>query len=81
MVEEEVLRCIQIGLVCVQENVEDRPTTEAVALMLATTTMEIPQPEKPNYFYAKFLGGTASEPTITQSSTINQVTLSAINGR
>ncbi|XP_010497140.2 PREDICTED: receptor-like serine/threonine-protein kinase SD1-7, partial [Camelina sativa] len=42
LVEEEVVRCIQVALLCVQQDVDDRPSTESVALMLATTMMEIP---------------------------------------
>ena len=35
-VSQEVLRCIQIGLLCVQEDAMDRPTMLAVLLMLSS---------------------------------------------
>ncbi|CAM8915270.1 unnamed protein product [Rhodiola kirilowii] len=42
----EVMRCIQVGLLCVQELAEDRPTMSSVVLMLSseTTTMRNPKP-------------------------------------
>ncbi|XP_031276657.1 putative cysteine-rich receptor-like protein kinase 20 isoform X2 [Pistacia vera] len=37
---DEVLRCIQIGLLCVQEQAIDRPTMSAVIFMLETISSE-----------------------------------------
>jgi len=45
----EVLRCIQIGLLCVQERAEDRPKMSSVVLMLGSEKGEIPQPKRPGY--------------------------------
>ena len=36
--EGEVLNCIEIGLLCVQENPADRPDASAVVLMLSSPT-------------------------------------------
>jgi hypothetical protein len=36
--ESEVLNCIEIGLLCVQENPADRPDSSAVVLMLSSPT-------------------------------------------
>ncbi|KAF5202402.1 Receptor-like protein kinase, partial [Thalictrum thalictroides] len=33
--QQELLKCIQIGLLCCQENIQDRPTMSSVALMLS----------------------------------------------
>ncbi|CAI0407068.1 unnamed protein product, partial [Linum tenue] len=46
----EVARCIHIGLLCVQENVNDRPTMAAVALMLSSHSVTLPLPSKPAFF-------------------------------
>ncbi|CAI0407073.1 unnamed protein product [Linum tenue] len=46
----EVARCIHIGLLCVQENVNDRPTMAAVALMLTRQSIALPLPSKPAFF-------------------------------
>ncbi|CAN0852604.1 G-type lectin S-receptor-like serine/threonine-protein kinase RKS1 [Linum grandiflorum] len=45
----EVLRCIQIGLVCVEENAEDRPDMLAVVLMLNSANMPVSAPQKPAF--------------------------------
>ncbi|EOY28547.1 Cysteine-rich RLK 29, putative isoform 1 [Theobroma cacao] len=38
----EMLRCIHIGLLCVQENVADRPTMATVVLMLNSSSISLP---------------------------------------
>ena len=40
----EVLKCLHIGLLCVQDNVVDRPTMTDIALMLSSD-MDDPQPK------------------------------------
>ncbi|KAK9905357.1 hypothetical protein M0R45_000259 [Rubus argutus] len=46
----EVLKCLQIALLCVQEDVEERPTMSAVIIvLLATGTVDsigLPEPRK-----------------------------------
>ena len=46
----EVLRCIQIGLLCVQENVIDWPTMLAIFLMLSSE-MALPSPKQPSFIF------------------------------
>ncbi|WCJ42951.1 G-type lectin S-receptor-like serine/threonine-protein kinase At1g11410 [Euphorbia peplus] len=46
----EVLRCIQIGLLCVQEDADDRPTMSAVLLMLSSE-IALPPPKQPAFTY------------------------------
>ena len=47
-VSVEVLRCIQVGLLCVEEKVVDWPTMFAVNLMLSSETT-LPSPKKPAF--------------------------------
>nr|BAJ95198.1 predicted protein [Hordeum vulgare subsp. vulgare] len=47
--EKEVLRCVQIGLLCVQENPVDRPTMSTVVTMLGGETFTLPAPSKPPF--------------------------------
>ncbi|XP_062082964.1 G-type lectin S-receptor-like serine/threonine-protein kinase At4g27290 [Humulus lupulus] len=46
---EEALRCIHIGLLCVQQNSIDRPNMSSVILMLSGERV-LPQPKPPAYF-------------------------------
>jgi hypothetical protein len=46
----DVIRCIHIGLLCVQENPTDRPTMATIVLMLSSYTVTLPSPQKPPFF-------------------------------
>lgn len=49
-VESQVLRCIQVGLLCVQKLPEDRPDMSLVVFMLANEGVALPQPRQPGFF-------------------------------
>lgn len=78
----EVLRCLQVGLLCVQERAEDRPTMASVVLMLSSESASLPQPKLPGFCMGW-------NPTETDSSsskqdesfTVNQVTVTMLNAR
>ncbi|XP_031282326.1 cysteine-rich receptor-like protein kinase 29 [Pistacia vera] len=46
----DMMRCIHIGLLCVQENVANRPTMALVVHMLTGGTLSLPTPSKPAFF-------------------------------
>ncbi|CAN6552856.1 unnamed protein product [Malus baccata var. baccata] len=46
----ETMRCIHIGLLCVQENVASRPTMTSVVSMLNSHSMTLPLPSRPAYY-------------------------------
>ncbi|XP_023641357.1 receptor-like serine/threonine-protein kinase SD1-8 [Capsella rubella] len=82
----QVKRCIQIGLLCVQEHPNDRPTMLSVSVMLTSDTVEIPLPKPPSSLLR-----TSPLHTTTASSsrkkhkeeswTVAQVTFSGIKPR
>lgn len=85
--EAEVMRCMHIGLLCVQELPKDRPSTSAVLSMLISETVELPAPNKPAF---AIKGSTAtpthttttsSHPSQRSSSSINNLTLTVVDGR
>ncbi|GAB4831694.1 hypothetical protein Ancab_005706 [Ancistrocladus abbreviatus] len=45
----EILRCIHLGLLCVQENEADRPTMSMVVVMLTNPSIGLPVPGRPAY--------------------------------
>jgi Domain of unknown function (DUF3403) len=47
------MRCIQVGLLCVQDRPDDRPHMSAVGLMLNSRDAMLPQPKQPGYFSDK----------------------------
>ncbi|XP_030515454.2 LOW QUALITY PROTEIN: cysteine-rich receptor-like protein kinase 44 [Rhodamnia argentea] len=46
----EIARCIQIGLLCVQENMANRPTMTSVLLMLNSHSFSLQVPSQPAFF-------------------------------
>ncbi|WJX93073.1 hypothetical protein P8452_74642 [Trifolium repens] len=48
-IESEVMKCIHIGLLCVQQDAADRPTMSTVVLMLGSDTMPLPKPKQPAF--------------------------------
>ncbi|KAG6634517.1 G-type lectin S-receptor-like serine/threonine-protein kinase At4g27290 isoform X1 [Carya illinoinensis] len=47
--QSEVLRCIQVGLLCVQHNPEDRPNMSSVLLMLSSESL-LHKPRQPGFY-------------------------------
>jgi hypothetical protein len=45
----EVLRCIHVGLLCVQNRQEDRPNMSYVVLMLSSESL-LPKPRQPGFY-------------------------------
>ena len=45
----EVLRCIHVGLLCVQQRPEDRPNMLSVVLMLSRESL-LPKPRQPGFY-------------------------------
>ncbi|KAL5839824.1 hypothetical protein ACOSQ4_012432 [Xanthoceras sorbifolium] len=52
------MKCIHIGLLCVQESVSDRPTMASVVIMLNSNSLTLPAPSKP--------AGTSSSSSLEQ---------------
>ncbi|KAJ8761883.1 hypothetical protein K2173_005594 [Erythroxylum novogranatense] len=50
--EHEVLRCIHIGLLCVQDSAVDRPTMSVVMFLLSNDTI-LPPPKQPAFIFTK----------------------------
>ncbi|XP_071707183.1 G-type lectin S-receptor-like serine/threonine-protein kinase At4g27290 isoform X2 [Rutidosis leptorrhynchoides] len=76
-ISSEVLRSIHIGLLCVQNHAEDRPTMSSVVLMLGNDGI-LPQPKPPAFFTEGDLDPCTSSTTTTMS--VNDVTMS-LTGR
>ncbi|KAI3738797.1 hypothetical protein L2E82_28958 [Cichorium intybus] len=46
----DIIRSIHIGLLCIQENANDRPTMASVILMLNSLSITLPVPSQPAFF-------------------------------
>ncbi|KAJ1295820.1 hypothetical protein BS78_01G252200 [Paspalum vaginatum] len=78
---EEMMRCINIALLCVQENAADRPTmADVVAMLSAETTTILAEPKQPAYFNVR-VGNEEASTTTTKSCSINDMTISVTTPR
>ncbi|XP_042509654.1 G-type lectin S-receptor-like serine/threonine-protein kinase At4g27290 isoform X2 [Macadamia integrifolia] len=77
----EVLKCIQVGLLCVQEDAIDRPTVASVLLMLASDIATLPSPKRPASFIRRSLSSIESSSCGPTSCSMNEVTVSLVEGR
>ncbi|KAK9269368.1 hypothetical protein L1049_001139 [Liquidambar formosana] len=80
-VESQVVRCIQVGLLCVQRFPEDRPAMSSVVFMLANEGATLPQPKQPGFFIERSSFETAGIPRKDEFHTENSVTTSMLEGR
>ncbi|KAL3341136.1 hypothetical protein AABB24_025610, partial [Solanum stoloniferum] len=77
----EVIRCIQVGLLCVQEQAEDRPNMATVVLMLGSETATMPQPKHPGFCLGRRPVDEHSETIYEETFTVNQVTITRLDPR
>ena len=75
----EVLRCIQIGLLCVQEDATDRPTMLAILLMLSCETT-VPSPKQPAFIFRRPTNDLGSV-TGNEFYSVNDVTITMFEAR
>ncbi|CAA6668775.1 unnamed protein product [Spirodela intermedia] len=76
----EVLKGIEIALLCVQDRPEDRPEMAAVVLMLGGDRAPPPHPKQPEFVTAR---GRSEDSSSSKgpTCTVNDVTISAVHGR
>ncbi|CDO99671.1 unnamed protein product [Coffea canephora] len=78
----DVMRCIHVGLLCVQEHAEDRPNMGTVVLMLSSESASLPQPKHPGFCLGRRPHDTTSSSSRQdESCTVNQLTVTILDGR
>jgi len=76
----EIMRCMNIGLLCVQENAADRPTMLDVVAMLSSKAKILAKPNHPAYLNVR-VGNEEDSTTGTVSRSMNEMTISVTTGR
>lgn len=80
-IESQVLRCIQVGLLCVQKFPKNRPSMSSVVFMLENEEAILAEPQQPGFFIER----SPSDECLTSKSrechTENAVTITMPNGR
>lgn len=79
--ESEMLRCIHVALLCVQQRPDDRPTMSTVLLMLNIQNTMLPQPKEPGFYSARSVGDSDSSSTGKKPVNSTAVTMTLLQGR
>ncbi|CAB4299681.1 unnamed protein product [Prunus armeniaca] len=86
----EVTRCVHIGLLCVQENPDERPTMQSIVLMLSSYSVTMALPQKPAFVLHSrtelnmpSLTTESSDPTASKSlpSSVNEASITELYPR
>ncbi|XP_021809333.1 G-type lectin S-receptor-like serine/threonine-protein kinase SD1-29 isoform X2 [Prunus avium] len=74
----EVMRCVHIGLLCVQDDAADRPTMPDVVFMLSRET-DRPQPKRPIFTFRSSVSD--PQPQYNNICSANEDTITLLQGR
>ncbi|EOY12738.1 S-locus lectin protein kinase family protein, putative [Theobroma cacao] len=80
-VESQVLRCIQVGLLCAQKLAENRPIMSDVAVMLGNEEVTLPEPKEPGFFTERRARDTDTSTDDRICCTKNSVTITMLEAR
>lgn len=89
----QALRCIHIGLLCVQPEPDDRPDISTVVFMLTRDNMELQPPAQPAFFFGRESPSASrsngqrsyaydrSDLILEQGMSVNDITLTELDPR
>ncbi|KAK9092192.1 hypothetical protein Syun_027103 [Stephania yunnanensis] len=73
--QQEVVKFIQVGILCVQEQANDRPTMSSAIFMLSNDTT-IPNPKQPAFIFTR-----NSNRSNSSSASVNEMSTTIVEGR
>ncbi|XP_052206368.1 G-type lectin S-receptor-like serine/threonine-protein kinase At4g27290 isoform X4 [Diospyros lotus] len=76
----EMLRSIQVALLCVQQSPEDRPSMSSVVLMLGNDGA-LPQPKQPGFFTERKVVESEYSTSRDTPSSVNEITITLLEAR
>ncbi|XP_059437188.1 G-type lectin S-receptor-like serine/threonine-protein kinase At1g11330 [Corylus avellana] len=79
--EMEILRCIHVGLLCVQDFANDRPSVSIVISMLKSEIIDLPLPKQPAFTERQIAPDASSSQNNLSKCSINNVTVTMVQGR
>ena len=80
-IPSEVLRCIHVGLLCVQDQATDRPTMLDVISFLANETIQLSTPKQPTFFINTITKESNVFENKSKIYSVNNVTISKLDAR
>ncbi|KAF3433841.1 hypothetical protein FNV43_RR24944 [Rhamnella rubrinervis] len=80
--ENEIMRCLQVGLLCVQESARCGPSMPSVVSMLNSEIIDLPTPNKPAFTERHIGSYTDSSSQLNRGKcSINNASITTIDGR
>ncbi|CAL8150277.1 unnamed protein product [Prunus armeniaca] len=80
-IEDQLLRCIHIGLLCVEEDAADRPTMSDVISMLTNENPPLALPTKPAFFVGRKLVEAGIGEKQHEITSVNDLSISNFDAR
>ena len=74
----EFLKCINVGLLCVQEDPDDRPLMSDVVFMLGSEIAILPCPKQPAFVARRHISSSDSS---SKPLSVNELTATSEQGR
>ncbi|XP_047339283.1 G-type lectin S-receptor-like serine/threonine-protein kinase B120 isoform X2 [Impatiens glandulifera] len=79
--EKEVLRCIHVAMLCVQDTADYRPTMPSVLQMLETEAVTMPVPREPAFSSTRRSRDIDSGKESQEKFSVNDITITLVGGR
>lgn len=80
--QDQVLKCINLALLCVEHNPIDRPTMPVVISMLTSEGVKLPMPKQPAFSIERSIDvGNPSGINRADNCTINNLTMTEMHPR
>lgn len=79
--QPEILRCIQVGFLCVEEFIDDRPNICTIISMLNRDILDLPNPKQPSFIGSQPRSNTKTSQQCLNKNSVNSVTLTTVIGR
>uniref|UniRef100_A0A803LL36 non-specific serine/threonine protein kinase n=1 Tax=Chenopodium quinoa TaxID=63459 RepID=A0A803LL36_CHEQI len=77
----EVLKCVQLGLLCVQEFPDDRPSASMVLSMIESEVTDLPCPSQPGFTQRRVTSRNEAQLNDHENGSVNHVSITALSGR
>ncbi|KAJ0075750.1 hypothetical protein Patl1_33886 [Pistacia atlantica] len=78
---DEVLRCLHVCLLCIEDQAIDRPTMLEVVSMLTNETMLLPAPKQPAFYINDTTEESENPGKSVEDCSINNITISMMDAR
>nr|KAJ0224193.1 hypothetical protein LSAT_V11C100047790 [Lactuca sativa] len=76
---DQIIRCIHVALLCVQQYPEDRPKMSTVYAMLSYEDIELPEPKEPGFCRESYKK--KCDTSVSDLTSVNEVTMTTLGGR